>query len=84
MVYLGAAIGGFASAVFLIYIYLRNTKLEKLKYATSKHMKVESTGTILKRLLYVAIPITIGACVMPLVNMVDSVIVVRRLTRCRI
>ena len=29
--------------------------------------------------LYVALPITIGACVMPLVNMVDSVVVVRRL-----
>ena len=42
-------------------------------------MKIDSTATILKRLLYVAIPITIGACVMPLVNMVDSVIVVRRL-----
>ena len=76
---LGAAIGGFASAVFLIYIYLRNTKERKAEIAHSSHMKTESTGTILKKLLYVAIPITIGACVMPLVNMVDSVIVVRRL-----
>ncbi len=77
---LGAAIGGFASAVFLIYIYLRNSKSRKAEIAQSKHIKLESTGTILKRLLYVAIPISIGACVMPLVNMVDSVIVVRRLT----
>ena len=77
---LGAAIGGFASAAFLIYIYLRNSKSRKAEIAKSKHIKVESTGTILKRLLYVAIPISIGACVMPLVNMVDSVIVVRRLT----
>lgn len=76
---LGAAIGGFASAAFLIYIYLRNTKERKAEIAHSPHIKTESTGTILKKLLYVAIPITIGACVMPLVNMVDSVIVVRRL-----
>ena len=76
---LGAAIGGFASAAFLVYIYLRNTKTRKAEIASSKHMKIDSTATILKRLLYVAIPITIGACVMPLVNMVDSVIVVRRL-----
>ena len=34
---------------------------------------------ILKKLLVVAIPITIGASVMPLVNMVDNVIVIRRL-----
>ncbi|WP_343345767.1 polysaccharide biosynthesis protein [Terrisporobacter petrolearius] len=77
---LGAAIGGFASAVFLIYIYLKGSKSRKAEIAQSKHIKLESTGTILKRLLYVAIPISIGACVMPLVNMVDSVIVVRRLT----
>lgn len=77
---LGAAIGGFASAVFLIYIYLRGSKARKVEMAKSNHIRVESTGTILKRLLYVAIPISIGACVMPLVNMVDSVIVVRRLT----
>ena len=76
---LGAAIGGSASAAFLIYIYLRNTKERKAEIAHSSHIKTESTGTILKKLLYVAIPITIGACVMPLVNMVDSVIVVRRL-----
>lgn len=77
---LGAAIGGFASAIFLIYIYMKESKLRKAELAKSKNMKVESTITILKRLLYVAIPISIGACVMPLVNMVDSVIVVRRLT----
>ncbi len=77
---LGAAIGGFASAVFLIYIYLRNTKARKAEIAKSKHIKVESTLQIMKRLLYVAIPISIGACVMPLVNMVDSVMVVRILT----
>ena len=77
---LGAAIGGFASAAFLIYIYLKDSKIRKAEIAQSKHIKVESSFTILKRLLYVAVPITIGACVMPLVNMVDSVIVVRRLT----
>ncbi|MEG0180432.1 MAG: polysaccharide biosynthesis protein [Terrisporobacter sp.] len=76
---LGAAIGGFASAVFLLYIYIRNGKVRKMEIGQSKHLKAESTKTILKRLLYVAVPITIGACVMPLVNMVDSVIVVRRL-----
>ena len=44
---LGAAVGGFASAVFLIYIYLRNAKVRKAEIAHSSHMKVESTGTIL-------------------------------------
>ena len=35
--------------------------------------------TVLKKLLVVAIPITIGASVMPLVNMIDNVIVIDRL-----
>ena len=76
---LGAAIGGFASIAFLVLAYLRGSKERRAELEASKHIKVESTKTILKRILYVAIPITIGACVMPLVNMVDSVIVVRRL-----
>ena len=76
---LGAAIGGFASIVFLVLAYLKGSKKRKMEIESSKNFKVESTKTVLKRILYVAIPITIGACVMPLVNMVDSVVVVRRL-----
>ena len=76
---LGAAIGGFASIVFLILAYLRTSKERRAELELSKNFRVESTKTVLKRILYVAIPITIGACVMPLVNMVDSVVVVRRL-----
>ena len=76
---LGAAIGGFASIVFLVLAYLKGSKKRKMEIESSKNFKVESTKTVLKRILYVAIPISIGACVMPLVNMVDSVVVVRRL-----
>ena len=77
---LGAAIGGFASAVYLIFVYIRNGKTRKAEIAASSNKKLDSTWTIIKKLLSVAIPISIGACVMPLVNMVDSVVVVRRLT----
>lgn len=77
---LGAAIGGFASAVYLIFIYIRSSKARKAEISASSNRKLDSTRTIIKKLLCVAIPISIGACVMPLVNMVDSVVVVRRLT----
>ena len=76
---LGAAIGGFASIVFLILAYLKTSKERRAELELSKNFRVESTKTVLKRILYVAVPITIGACVMPLVNMVDSIVVVRRL-----
>ena len=58
---LGAAIGGFASIAFLIIVYFKDSKQRRLEIESSKHIKVESTKTILKRILYVAIPITIGA-----------------------
>ncbi|MEG1310767.1 MAG: polysaccharide biosynthesis protein [Romboutsia sp.] len=75
----GATIGAIASIVYLIIAYLRQGKERKAEIKASKHFKDESITRILKRILVVAIPITIGASVMPLVNMVDTVIVIRRL-----
>ena len=75
----GATVGAVASILYLIISYLREGKKRKAEIKASKHFKDESVIRILKRILVVAIPITIGASVMPLVNMVDSVIVIRRL-----
>lgn len=75
----GATIGAIASIIYLILVYLKEGKQRKAEIKASKHFKDESVSRILKRILVVAIPITIGASVMPLVNMVDSVIVIKRL-----
>ena len=75
----GATVGAVASILYLIISYLREGKKRKAEIKASKHFKDESVIRILKRILVVAIPITIGASVMPLVNMVDNVIVIRRL-----
>ncbi|MDR0880515.1 MAG: polysaccharide biosynthesis protein [Clostridioides sp.] len=75
----GATIGSAASLIFLILIYALGTKNRKRESLEGAKFKEESFSTILKNLLVVTIPITIGACVMPLVNMMDTVIVVRRL-----
>ena len=58
---------------------LRGSKQRKIDIKNSKHFRDESVMTILKELLVVAIPITIGASVMPLVNMIDNVIVIEDL-----
>ena len=76
---MGATIGAVASILYLIFAYLRGSKERKINIKNSQHFKDESIITILKKLLVVAIPITIGASVMPLVNMIDSMIVVKRL-----
>ncbi len=76
---MGATVGAMFSILYLIVIYLIEGKKRKVELEKSKHFPDESTFTILKKLLVVAVPITIGAAVMPLVNMIDTVLVIRRL-----
>ncbi|WP_270647004.1 putative polysaccharide biosynthesis protein [Paeniclostridium hominis] len=76
---MGATIGAIASIIYLIIAYLVKLKTIKREIKISKKFKEESIARILKKLLVVAVPITIGASVMPLVNMIDNVIVIRRL-----
>ena len=76
---MGATIGAIASIIYLIIAYLVKLKTIKREIKISKKFKEENIARILKKLLVVAVPITIGASVMPLVNMIDNVIVIRRL-----
>lgn len=76
---MGATIGAIASIIYLIIAYLVKLKTIKREIRISKKFKEENIARILKKLLVVAVPITIGASVMPLVNMIDNVIVIRQL-----
>lgn len=76
---LGATLGAFASFLYLLFTYLRTRGERRLQLENSIQFKDEKNSQILKKILKVAIPICIGAMVMPLVSMVDSVIVIRRL-----
>ena len=75
----GAAIGALASIIYLLAAFARGAKDRRERLEKSKRFEEESFSRIFKNLLAVAIPITIGASVMPLVNMVDNGIVIRRL-----
>lgn len=75
----GATAGAFFGSIVITYIYFKHRKnifasIEKI------NRKQESVKTIVKKLLSIAIPITIGASVLPLMNMIDTGIVIRRLT----
>ncbi len=76
---MGATIGAIASIIYLIMAYFAKRKTIKREIKASKNCREENVPTIMKKLLVVAIPITIGASVMPLVSMIDNVIVIRRL-----
>ncbi|MEG1284410.1 MAG: polysaccharide biosynthesis protein [Romboutsia sp.] len=76
----GATIGAIAAITYLIFAYAREGKQRRAQLKASKNYKEEKTSRILKRILVVAVPISIGASVMPLMNLIDNAIVISRLT----
>ncbi|MEG0250395.1 MAG: polysaccharide biosynthesis protein [Peptostreptococcus sp.] len=75
----GATIGAFASFLFLVMVYMKDAKKRKVMMEESVGYVKQKTSSIVKTIIKVVIPISIGACVMPLVNVVDTVIVISRL-----
>lgn len=75
----GATAGAFLGSILITYIYFRYKKniFEDIKNTNNN---LESSAEIIKKLLVIAIPITIGAAVLPIMNLIDTGIVMRRLT----
>lgn len=75
----GATIGAFASFVFLVLVYVKDRNTRNLLIENSKNYIQQTNKEIIFKILAVVIPISIGACIMPLVNVVDTVLVISRL-----
>lgn len=76
----GCTAGAVAGLVVVIGIYLLNLPAITSKIHRNKsNERLESTATIIKRLLVIAVPITIGASILPLMETIDSAVVMRRL-----
>ncbi len=79
----GASFGAVAGAAFAfaaILIIYRRRKDKILPQGLDKALgQEESPGEIIINLLRISIPIAIGAAVMPLINMVDTIVVMGRL-----
>lgn len=76
----GASAGGLAALVLIYLIFFLNKKSIKNEIKSSSHNKTEPVWDIVKSLLYIAIPITIGAAIAPLMGIMDSYIVSSRLS----
>lgn len=74
---LGATAGAVGGLIFILIIY--GMKRRKLQAKESESHQQESAKTLLKKIAVIALPITIGASIMPIVNMTDVAIVTRRL-----
>lgn len=75
----GGSIGAIAGtlAIFIIYLSKKGEINEEIE--SSKNVEEETTGKIIKSLLAIAIPITIGASIAPIMDTIDAAIVMKRL-----
>lgn len=73
----GASAGGFFGLIIIMLMHMRHKKRNVIPQ-TGTH-GVETVPEVVKNLLIVAIPITIGASIMPVMTLFDLGIVLRRL-----
>ena len=74
----GASIGSLAGLLLVALIYLINKPVIQHKIQRYDQ-SVEETRAIVKSIVVIAIPIIIGSEIMPIMNMVDTGVIMRRL-----
>jgi stage V sporulation protein B len=75
----GGSIGAVAGTAVMIVIYLKNRRSLKEEMNTATLHKEEPVTRIIRNLLVIAVPITIGAAIAPIMNTIDTFIVLKRL-----
>lgn len=75
----GASIGPVFGILVLIYIYYRRRSSIYKEMETDNHTEREASSSILKTLAWIAVPITIGVSIMPIINLGDLLFVMSRL-----
>lgn len=73
----GASAGAIEGTIVILFIYLRHRKQINKEFDSEKKFEEGSISKIAKQILYIAIPITIGAAMVPIVNQVDTVLITR-------
>lgn len=74
----GASAGSIFALAFMILVYMASRSTFKRRM-DSGDQNVEAGGAILKKIVLIAIPIIIGAELLPIMNLLDSGIIMRRL-----
>ncbi|MEG0829860.1 MAG: polysaccharide biosynthesis protein [Anaerovoracaceae bacterium] len=75
----GATAGAVGGLLVMLVIYAVGKKTFKRRIARERKKPRQNGGAILKNIAMIAIPITIGAAIMPIVNLIDAAIVMERL-----
>ncbi len=75
----GGSVGAMAGTIVMIIIYLKGRKEIRNEMNTTRLHEEERISRIIKNLLIIAVPITIGAAIVPIINTIDTLIVLKRL-----
>lgn len=75
----GTTVGGLVSFLTLYIIYGKNKRRIKGDLLEFKGRKTESAASIIRRIIKFALPIMIGGSIMPIMNLLDTFIVMDRL-----
>ncbi|MEI8217021.1 MAG: polysaccharide biosynthesis protein [Eubacteriales bacterium] len=75
----GAAAGAIAGSIAVITIFMMKRKEIKMRISESVEGAKEKVSEILFKIFIIAIPVTIGAAIMPIMSAIDVAIVMRRL-----
>jgi len=75
----GATAGAVAGLVVIYFMYKRFRKRNRNEFETQVVSEKAAVSVIIKRIVLIAVPITLGAAVMPLMNSIDVLIVMNRL-----
>ncbi len=79
----GASFGGSMGAIFgtaiIIMIYFKQKKDIQLEIDSMVELREYSINNIIKDLLFIAVPITLGAAISPIMDTIDAALVLRRL-----
>lgn len=76
----GATIGSVAGLLMILLIYALSGKAIRYRIAVHAGGDREEGRTIMRNILLIAVPITIGAAIMPIMNFAEVPIIVNRLT----
>lgn len=75
----GATAGAFFGFIGIAIVYLRNRRAILEEFRDDPKEDLESVKDILKDILVIAVPITIGSAVLPIMNTIDTALVKTRL-----
>lgn len=76
---LGATAGSVGGLLMILLVYVLAKKKIARRIRKSRHKGAADTKIILNKILIIAVPITIGASIYPILNLIDSALVMNRL-----